>query len=79
VDDGRGDCIEGTAAPPIGRECFRLEFSGDAGSGVQEVCVQIMGVAAPALTLPIGTECIRLDYQSSRGSGTTQTCITVIP
>jgi hypothetical protein len=46
-DDGRGDCRLGTIGPPPGRECLRLEYSGEFGSGMREVCYQVLDQPMP--------------------------------
>ena len=40
-DDGRGGCVNGMVTPPIGQECFRLDYQGTRGSGTAQTCIEV--------------------------------------
>jgi len=49
-DNAGSGCISGTVEPPAGQECFRLEYSGTAGSGSTQLCITVEAAPAPRVT-----------------------------
>lgn len=70
-DDGRGDCVSGTVTPPLGTECFQLDFPEAVGAGAPRVCFRVDRVVRPP-TPRMGT--ISTDRPSYRIGETARIC-----